>query len=70
MKPGIQSSEFLLKVLLCLLFILNGTEYVNIPWEQMPFLAAAIGLYSWERYKIKEADIKAATPANPERRTP
>lgn len=63
LKPGRTSSEFWLKVLLVVVFILNGTEHVNIPWEQMPFLVAAIGLYSWERYKVKEAVINAAPSA-------
>ena len=57
-KPGKQASEFWLSVGFMALAAANGTVYVNIPWDQFPFIAAVVGLYSGGRSFVKGRTIK------------
>ena len=62
-KPGFTSSEFLLVGLGVVAFVLNGTEFVNIPWDQFPWLAGIIAAYTGGRSWVKSTREKAGTNA-------
>lgn len=48
-KNGNKTTEFGLIIAYILLILANGTEYVNIPWQEMASLGAAIFGYCTSR---------------------
>ena len=44
-SKGITSTEFYMFAATGLVMILNGTSFVNIPWDQFTIWMAATGLY-------------------------
>lgn len=54
-KPGKRTTEFLLSALAMVAFVLNGTEFVNIPWDQMPYILMLAGGYAGARSWVKSS---------------
>lgn len=54
LRPGSKSSEFYLTVLVMLIFVANGTTYVNIPWDNMIWIAGLAGLNIGGRTLLKK----------------
>ena len=49
MKPGNKTTEFWLTLAGMALVLLNGTEYINIPWEQLTVFVGGTGAYALSR---------------------
>ena len=62
-KAGNKTSEFWLSIGFMGLCVANGTEHVNIPWDQIPFVAGVVGLFSGGRSYIKGRTIKTLVAA-------
>jgi len=62
-KSGKQSTEFWLSLAFGVVFLANGTEYVNIPWDQMIVLAGVFGVYTGGRSFVKGATAKGVVAA-------
>lgn len=62
-KPGIKSSEFKMIVAVFVLAIANGTEYVNIPWEQFTWLIGLAMGYTGQRGLVKVRAVKDVVAA-------
>lgn len=59
MDKGISTSEFWLTLSFAALIVLNGTRYVEIPWEQIiAYATLALG-YTGGRTLKKTAEVKA-----------
>ncbi len=67
MNPGIKSSELKLIAVCAALMVLNGTEYVNVPWETVQWFIGLTGVYTGGRQIVKREGAKA-TSAPGERR--
>lgn len=61
MKPGKQTTEFYLTLAAMAGFVLNGTTFVNIPWDQMPYFLALAGGYTVARSWVKQGPAKEGT---------
>ena len=68
MNPGIKSSELKLILLCAVVMVLNGTEYVNVPWETLQWFIGLSGVYTGGRQIVKREGAKV-TEAPGERRT-
>lgn len=68
MSPGIKSSELKLVLLCAVMMVLNGTEYVNVPWETLQWFIGLTGIYTGGRQIVKREGAKATIPSG-ERRT-
>lgn len=66
-SKGVKTTEFWMFVATGLVLILNGTSYVNIPWDQYTVWMAANGLYvagrTAEKVAAKRADKKEPSHA-------
>ena len=62
-KSGKQSTEFWLTLAFGVVFVANGTEYVNIPWDQMIVLAGIFGVYTGGRSFVKGQTAKGVVAA-------
>ena len=59
MSPGIKSSELKLVLLCAVVMVLNGTEYVNVPWETLQWFIGLTGVYTGGRQIVKREGAKA-----------
>lgn len=57
---GIATSEFWLTVMYALIIVLNGTEWVNIPGQEMIALAGVMGVGIGGRQILKSSELKAS----------
>ncbi|KKN82619.1 hypothetical protein LCGC14_0306840 [marine sediment metagenome] len=62
-KSGKQSTEFWLSLAFGVVFLANGTEYVDIPWDQFIVLAGVFGVYTGGRSHVKAQEAKAMVAA-------
>ena len=62
-KSGKQSTEFWLTLAFGVVFLANGTEYVDIPWDQMIVLAGVFGVYTGGRSFVKGQTAKGVIAA-------
>ena len=63
-KPGVQTSEFKLILVVAVVTVLNGTEWVNIPWDEFLVIFGGLtGLYTGGRTYIKGVAAKAIVQA-------
>ena len=53
MTDGMKSSEFWLVMAVIAAALLNGTEFVNIPWEQFAIVTGAVAAYTGGRSLVK-----------------
>lgn len=59
-RPGKNSSEFWLTLAYGVIFALNGSAYLNVPWDQMIVLAGVFGVYSGGRSFVKGKAAQAS----------
>ncbi len=62
-KSGKQSTEFWLSLAFGVVFVLNGTVWVDIPWDQMIVLAGVFGVYTGGRSFVKGQTAKGVVVA-------
>ena len=62
-KSGPKSSEFWAVVIYAVVLVLNGTEYVGIPADQMTVFAGLIGSYVVGRSWVKGETAKGVVAA-------
>ena len=55
MTDGMKTSEFWLTVAVFGMVILNGTAFVNIPWDTLMVIAAGNGAFAVSRGLAKRA---------------
>lgn len=60
MNPGKKTSEFWLIIAFAVAYVLNGTEWVNIPWDQFPMLATMVSVYTGGRSWVKAKAVATA----------
>lgn len=53
MTDGMKSSEFWLVLAVIGAALLNGTDFINIPWEQFAIVTGAVGVYTGGRSLVK-----------------
>lgn len=53
MKPGVNSSEFWMGIIYIAAMLANGTQFFNIPWDQMAIAAGVVGVYTAGRSFVK-----------------
>ncbi len=53
MKSGNKSTEFWLVLAYGVMTLVNGTEFVNVPWDQMTVLAGVFSVYAGGRSWVK-----------------
>lgn len=49
MTDGMKSSEFWLTIATFAVVVLNGTTFINIPWDTLMVLAGSNGAYALSR---------------------
>ena len=63
-SPGAKSTEFWALVLLAVLVVANGTEYVNIPTDQFMWFGGGvmsyIGARAWNKNSMANASVGMA----------
>ena len=62
-KNGKRSTEFWLCLAFGVVFLANGTAYVDIPWDQMIVLAGVFGVYTGGRSHVKAQEAKSVVAA-------
>lgn len=56
-RQGKQTSEFWLTIAIIAAALLNGTEMVNIPWDQFIWIAGLAGVYTVGRSYVKGKNL-------------
>lgn len=56
MKTGRQSSEFLLVLALGGIMLANGTEFIDVPWDQFKWYAGTVVAYVGARSYVKKGN--------------
>lgn len=62
MSPGKKSTEFFALMLYAVVLLANGTEYVNVPWDQLTVFGGMVAAYGGFRSWVKSTETKAAGP--------
>lgn len=60
-RSGKTTSEFYGLLLFVVVVLLNGTDVVDIPTEQVTFIAGLVGLHAGERAWLKNTIAKQPT---------
>ena len=56
---GPKTTEFWLVMAGIASVVLNGTEFINIPWDQFHLIMGLIGAYTGSRAWVKASEAKA-----------
>ena len=65
MTRGPQTSEFWLVVAGGVMLLINGTEFVNVPWDNLTFYLGVIGVYTGGRSFVKKGAGQVLAPPGP-----
>jgi hypothetical protein len=62
-KAGRETSEFWLVLAGIAAVVVNGSAYVNVPWDQFPLILGLIAAYTGGRSWVKATTAKAGKSA-------